>query len=77
VPEIFLNLANTSNEDLIKYLLAQEQCTHLGWLKKLGSTLWVTRDGHTIVPPSNLLKRRILYTYYDGLTGHLGQDETI
>ena len=76
-PEIFLNLAGTSNKDLIEYLLIQEQHTHLGWLKGLGSTLWVTEDGHTIVPPSDPLKRRILYAYHNGLTGHLGWDKTI
>jgi hypothetical protein len=32
--EVFLNLANTSNEDSLKYLLTQEQERYPGWIKE-------------------------------------------
>ena len=76
--ETFLNLADTGNEDSLEYLLVQEQEKHLKWLEEQGgqraerSTLWITEDGRPIILPSDTLKRRIMYTYHDGLSGHPG-----
>jgi hypothetical protein len=76
--ETFLNLANTGNKDSLEYLLVQEQRKHPEWLKEQGrqyaegTTLWVTGDDRPIDPLSDALKRRIMYTYHDRLTGHPG-----
>ena len=35
-PETFLNLADMGNEDLVEYLLVQEQHAHQEWLKRQG-----------------------------------------
>jgi hypothetical protein len=82
-PEVFLKLANTSNEDSLEYLLVWEQEKHSGWVKEhkgqqaKGTTLWIAEDGRTLIPPSDELKRRIMHAYHNGLLGHLGRDETI
>jgi hypothetical protein len=39
--------------------------------------LWIAEDGQTLVPPSDGLKQRIMHAYHNGLSGHLGRDETI
>jgi hypothetical protein len=80
---MFLNLADTSNEDSLEYLLVQEQKKHKGWIKEQGGqmakgmTLWVAEDGRSFVPPSDALKWRIMHAYHNRLNGHLGQDKTI
>jgi hypothetical protein len=82
-PEVFLKLANTSNEDLLEYLLVREQEKHSKWAKEYGgqqakgTTLWITEDGQTLVLPSDELKQRIMHAYHNGLSGHPGRDETI
>jgi hypothetical protein len=82
-PKIFLNLADSGNEDSLEYLLVQEQHKHIAWLKKQGghcargTTLWTTDNGRAIVPPSNVLKKRIMHAYHDRLTGHPRRDKTI
>jgi hypothetical protein len=64
--ETFLNLADTGNKDSLEYLLVQEQKKYPEWLKEqggqhaTGTTLWVMEDGWSIVPPSDVLKRRIV-----------------
>jgi hypothetical protein len=81
--EVFLKLANTSNEDLLEYLLVREQERHSKWVEEhegqqaKGTTLWIAGDGQTLVPPSDKLKRRIMHAYHDGLSGHPGRDKTI
>ena len=78
-----MKLANTSNEDLLEYLLVREQKKHSKWAEEhrgqqaKGTTLWVTEDGRMLIPPSDELKWRIMHTYHDGLSGHPGRDETI
>jgi hypothetical protein len=80
--ETFLNLADIGNEDSLEYLLVEEQKRHANWLEKQGgrrpkgTTLWMTGDNRPIVPPSDTLKKRIVHTYHDRLTGHPGRDET-
>ena len=80
---MFLKLTNTSNEDSLEYLLVQEQREHSMWAEEhggwqvKGTTLWVAEDGRTLIPPSDELKRRIMHTYHDGLSGHPGRDKTI
>ena len=79
---MFLNLANTGNEDSLKYLLAQEQGKYSRWIREhsgrqaKGTTLWTAENGRILVPPVDELKRRIMHTYHDGLMGHPGRDET-
>ena len=79
---MFLKLTNTGNEDSLEYLLTQEQEKYSGWVKEhdeqqeKGTTLWVAEDGRILVPPVNELKRRIMHTYHDGLSGHPGRDKT-
>jgi hypothetical protein len=80
--EVFLKLTNTSNEDLLKYLLAQEQGKYSGWVEEHngqqaeGTTLWTAEDGRILVPPVDELKQRIMHAYHNGLSGHPGRDET-
>ena len=79
---MFLNLADTGNEDSLEYLLTREQGKYLGWIKEhngrqtKGMTLWTAEDGRILVPPVDELKRRIMHAYHDGLIGHPGRDET-
>jgi hypothetical protein len=81
-PEVFLKLANTCNKDSLEYLLAQEQGKYSGWVEEHngrqaeGMTLWTVEDSRILVPPVDELKWRIMHTYYDGLLGHPGRDET-
>jgi hypothetical protein len=81
--EVFLNLTNTSNEDSLEYLLVRKQEEHSKWAKEhggqqaKGTTLWITEDGQTLVPPGDELKRRIMHAYHDRLSGHPGRDETV
>ena len=48
---MFLNLADTGNEDSLEYLLVQEQRKHGRWIEEQegqtakGTTLWITEDG--------------------------------
>jgi hypothetical protein len=80
--EVFLNLANTGNEDSLEYLLMQEQGKHSGWIKEhngqqaKGMTLWTAEDSRILVPPIDGLKRRIMHAYHNRLMGHPGRDET-
>ena len=79
----FLNLADSGNEDSLEYLLIQEQCEHADWLKEQGGhhtgslTLWVMNDGQIIIPLSDVLKKRIMHAYHNGLASHPGRDKTI
>jgi hypothetical protein len=59
---VFLKLTNTGNEDSLEYLLVQEQEKHLKWVEEHGGqqaegmTLWVMKDGQTLILPSDKLK---------------------
>jgi hypothetical protein len=59
---VFLKLANTSNKDSLEYLLVREQERHSKWVEEHGGqqaegmTLWVVKDGWTLILPSDELK---------------------
>jgi hypothetical protein len=84
-PKVFVNLANTDPTNLLEYQLGKWQQDHSKWIEDLktehwfwkrGST-WVDPRGRLVVPLDNLLKKQIMHTYHDRLSGHPGQDKTV